>query len=195
LEQLKIKQLAAPTALAATLAEIKRELHLPRLPSRMEGYDISNIRGTAAAGSMVVFEKGKPEPSHYRRFKIKTVLGADDYAMLHEVLKRRFKRSSDASATNSWAILPDLILVDGGKGQLNAALSAIGESGVKSVPTASLAKEKDYLLYYLSVFLLACHTDTGGKTMVDVIVKASSGISASNNSRAGTKGEDSFYHL
>jgi len=143
LEQLKIKQLAAPAALAAALAEIKRELHLPRLPSRMEGYDISNIRGTAAVGSMVVFEKGKPETSYYRRFKIKTVLGADDYAMLHEVLKRRFKRSSDALATNSWAILPDLILVDGGKGQLNAALSAIGESGVKSVPTASLAKENE----------------------------------------------------
>ncbi|GAG30770.1 unnamed protein product, partial [marine sediment metagenome] len=143
LEQLKIKQLAAPAALEAALAEIKRELHLPRLPSRMEGYDISNIRGTAAVGSMVVFEQGKPKPSHYRRFKIKTVLGADDYAMLHEVLKRRFKRSSDASATNSWAILPDLILVDGGKGQLNAALSAIGESGVKSVPTASLAKENE----------------------------------------------------
>ena len=143
LEQLKIKQLAAPAALEAALAEIKRELRLPRLPSRMEGYDISNIRGTAAVGSMVVFEKGKPEPSHYRRFKIKTVSGADDYAMLHEVLKRRFKRSSDASATNSWAILPDLILVDGGKGQLNAALSAIGESGVKSVPTASLAKENE----------------------------------------------------
>ena len=143
LEQLKIKQLAAPAALEAALAEIKRELHLPRLPSRMEGYDISNIRGTAAVGSMVVFEKGKPEPSHYRRFKIKTVSGADDYAMLHEVLKRRFKRSSDASAANSWAILPDLILIDGGKGQLNAALSAIGESGVKSVPTASLAKENE----------------------------------------------------
>ena len=143
LEQLKIKQLAAPTALAAALAEIKRELHLPRLPSRMEGYDISNIRGTAAVGSMVVFDQGKPKPSHYRRFKIKTVSGADDYAMLHEVLRRRFKRSSGASATDSWAILPDLVLIDGGKGQLNAALSAIGESGVKSVPTASLAKENE----------------------------------------------------
>jgi len=145
LEQLKIKQLAAPKVLEAALAEIKRELHLPRLPSRMEGYDISNIQGTAAVGSMVVFEEGKPKPSHYRRFKIKTVSGADDYAMLHEVLKRRFKRSSDASAANSWAILPDLILVDGGKGQLNAALSAIDESGVDSMSTASLAKENEEL--------------------------------------------------
>ncbi len=143
LEQLKIKQLATATALAEALAEIKRELHLPRLPSRMEAYDISNIRGTAAVGSMVVFENGKPKPAHYRRFRIKTVSGADDYAMLHEVLRRRFKRSSDASATDSWAILPDLILIDGGKGQLNAALSAINESGVSSAPTASLAKENE----------------------------------------------------
>jgi len=143
LEQLKIKQLATPAALAEALAEIKRELHLPRLPSRMEAYDISNIRGAAAVGSMVVFENGKPKPAHYRRFRIKTVSGADDYAMLHEVLRRRFKRSSEASATDSWAILPDLILIDGGKGQLNAALSAINESGVSSVPTASLAKENE----------------------------------------------------
>jgi len=143
LEQLKIKQLAAPAALAAALAEIKRELHLPRLPSRMEGYDISNIRGTAAVGSMVVFEEGRPKSSHYRRFKIKTVSGADDYAMLREVLRRRFRRSGGASAADSWAILPDLILADGGRGQLNAALSAIGESGVGSVPAASLAKENE----------------------------------------------------
>ncbi len=143
LEQFRIKQLAAPKALAAALAEIERELHLPRIPSRIEGYDISNIRGTAAVGSMVVFEEGKPKPAHYRRFKIKTVSGADDYAMLREVLRRRFRRSGDASAGDSWAILPDLILVDGGKGQLNAALSAMRESGVDSVPVASLAKENE----------------------------------------------------
>ena len=141
LEQLKIKQLATPGSLTAALAEIERELHLPCTPLRMEGYDISNIQGKAAVGSMVVFDKGKPKPSHYRRFRIKTVSGADDYAMLHEVLKRRFKRSRDAS--NTWAILPDLILIDGGKGQLNAALSAMGEAGVNSVPTASLAKENE----------------------------------------------------
>ncbi len=92
---------------------------------------------------MVVFEDGRPKPAHYRRFRIKTVSGADDYAMLQEVLKRRFKRSSEASAADSWAILPDLILIDGGKGQLNAALSAINESGMSSVPTASLAKENE----------------------------------------------------
>ena len=143
LEHLKIKQMAAPTALAAALAEIEQELCLPRIPSRMEGYDISNIRGVAAVGSMVVFEEGRPKPAHYRRFKIKTVSGADDCAMLREVLRRRFRRSGNASAADSWAILPDLILVDGGKGQLNAALAAIHESGVDSVPVASLAKENE----------------------------------------------------
>jgi len=141
LEQLKIKQMASPKVLEAALAEIKRELHLPRLPSRVEGYDISNIRGKAAVGSMVVFEKGKPMPSHYRRFRIKTVPGVDDYAMLHEVLTRRIKRLSDAADT--WAILPDLVLIDGGRGQLNAALSAIDEAGASSVPAASLAKENE----------------------------------------------------
>lgn len=143
LEQLKIKQLAAPSMIAAALAEIEQELHLPHIPSRMEGYDISNIRGIAAVGSMVVFEEGRPKPAHYRRFKIKTVSGTDDYAMLREVLRRRFRRSGDASAADSWAILPDLILVDGGKGQLNAALTAMRESGVDSVPVASLAKENE----------------------------------------------------
>jgi len=141
LGQLKVRQLAAPDVLNAALAEIKRELHLDRLPMRMEGYDISNIQGTAAVGSMVVFEKGKPKPSHYRRFRIKTVSGADDYAMLREVLRRRFRRGSQASDT--WAVLPDFILIDGGKGQLNAALAAAGEAGVGFVPVASLAKENE----------------------------------------------------
>ena len=147
LQQLKIKQLAAPTALESALAEIKRELRLPCLPSRIEGYDISNIQGMAAVGSMVVFDQGKPKPSHYRRFRIKTVPGVDDYAMLQEVLKRRFKRSSikssDASALNTWTILPDLVLIDGGKGQLNTALSAMREMGTGSIPIASLAKENE----------------------------------------------------
>jgi len=145
LEQLKIRQLSAPAALSAALAEIKRELHLPRLPSRMEGYDISNIQGMAAVGSMVVFEKGKPKPAHYRRFRIKTVPQANDYAMLQEVFRRRFKRSlkSDTLTPDSWSSLADLVLIDGGRGQLNAALSVLREMGVESVPTASLAKENE----------------------------------------------------
>jgi len=142
LEQLKIKQLAAPKALDAALAEIERELHLPHLPLRMEAYDISDIQGKAAGGSMVVFEKGKPKPAHYRRFRIKTVSGANDYAMLHEVLSRRFKRLKSPTP-DTWAIVPDLVLIDGGKGQLNAARAAMGEVGADSVPIASLAKENE----------------------------------------------------
>jgi excinuclease ABC subunit C len=143
LEQLKIKQLASPKALSAALEEIQRELNLPRPPERIEGYDISDIQGMAAVGSMVVFDKGKPKTAHYRRFKIKTVAVADDYAMLAEVLKRRFKRAD--TATGSWAIKPDLVLIDGGKGQLNAAVAAMKEMGAGNIPAAGLAKENEEL--------------------------------------------------
>jgi len=141
LAQLKIKQLSTPASLSAALGEIQRELNLPHPPSRIEGYDISNIQGKDAVGSMVVFDKGKPKPSHYRRFRIKTVSGADDYAMLREVLSRRFRRANQA--TDIWAIQPDLILIDGGRGQLNAARTIMNEVGVKSIPLASLAKENE----------------------------------------------------
>ncbi|MBA7622821.1 UvrABC system protein C [subsurface metagenome] len=143
LEQLKIKQLASPKTLSAALAEIKEALNLPHPPDRIEGYDISDIQGAAAVGSMVVFDKGKPRPAHYRRFKIKSVSGADDYAMLNEVLKRRFKRAD--AATGTWAIMPDLVLIDGGKGQLNAALAAMREMGADAIPAAGLAKENEEL--------------------------------------------------
>ena len=147
LQQLKLKQQATPSALTEALAEIERELRLPCPPSRMECYDISNIQGRAAVGSMVVFDKGKPKSSHYRRFRIKTISWADDYTMLQEVLRRRFKRSSlqssDASTSDPWVILPHLVLIDGGKGQLNSALSVMQEMGVGSVPVASLAKENE----------------------------------------------------
>jgi len=145
LQQLRVKEQATPSALTEALAEIERELRLPRLPSRIECYDISDIQGMAAVGSMIVFDRGKPKPSHYRRFRIKTVSGADDYAMLREVLQRRFARASQNgdTAASTWAILPDLILIDGGKGQLSAALSALREAGIESIPTASLAKEHE----------------------------------------------------
>ena len=137
LEQLQIKE--SPEKLSAALTELQEVLQLPRLPQRIECYDISNIQGTLAVGSMVVFEKGRPKTAHYRRFRIKTVCGADDYAMLKEVLRRRFKRVTEGT----WAVLPDLVLIDGGRGQLNAALEAMGETGTSSVPVASLAKEQE----------------------------------------------------
>lgn len=139
LEQQKIKQMAPPE-LSLALDEIQRELRLPRSPLRIEGYDISNIQGKLAVGSMAVFARGKPKPAHYRRFKIKTVSGADDYAMLAEVLKRRFKHVENT--TDRWPH-PDMVLVDGGRGQLNAALSALREAGAGDIPVASLAKENE----------------------------------------------------
>ena len=95
--------------------------------------------------SMVVFDKGKPKTAHYRRFRIKTVPTADDYAMLREVIQRRFGRfkGGTPSSTDSWAVLPDLILIDGGRGQLNSVLKAMDEMSIKSVPVASIAKENE----------------------------------------------------
>jgi len=137
-------------AITSGLQQLKDKLRLPRMPLRIECYDISNIQGALAVGSMIVLEKGIPKPAHYRRFKIKTVTGADDYAMIQEVLRRRFKRAAGARELNettpqkdNWAINPDLILIDGGKGQLSSAVNAIEELGMHSVPVASLAKENE----------------------------------------------------
>jgi excinuclease ABC subunit C len=148
LEQLKIKQLAVPAAISGALAQLQKELNLPRLPSRIEGYDISNIQGTDAVGSMVVFEDGGPKPAQYRRFKIKTVAGANDFAMLQETLRRRFKRAlskDNENVSGAWSILPDLVLIDGGRGQLNAAKAVLEEMGLDNVSLASLAKENEEL--------------------------------------------------
>ena len=123
------------------LRELKQKLRLPKMPRRIECYDVSNIQGALAVGSMVVLEKGRPKPAHYRRFRIKTVAGADDYAMIQETLRRRFKRGLTGEST--WAIIPDLVLIDGGKGQLNAALELRQELGLDSIPMASLAKENE----------------------------------------------------
>ena len=141
LEQYRIRQLAAPDALGTALAELKEALHLPHLPLRIECYDISNIQGAWAVGSMVVFEGGMARPPYYRRFRIRTVAGADDCAMLQEVLRRRFKRAEEQKDT-PWGLLPDLLLVDGGRGQLNAALEVLKEKGLP-LPAAAIAKEKE----------------------------------------------------
>jgi len=127
--------------ISSGLRELKNRLRLPKMPRRIECYDVSNIQGALAVGSMVVLEKGRPKPVHYRRFRIKTVAGADDYAMIKETLRRRFKRGLIGEGT--WAIIPDLVLIDGGKGQLNAALELRQELGLGSIPMASLAKENE----------------------------------------------------
>ncbi len=106
---------------------LARVLHLPKPPERIEGYDISNTMGREATGSMVVFQSGEPEKSEYKRFRIKAVRGADDVGMLAEVLLRRLRHSNyqlPISNSQRW-VLPDLIIVDGGKAQLNAAIRTI----------------------------------------------------------------------
>jgi excinuclease ABC subunit C len=126
--------------ISSGLRELKNRLRLPKMPRRIECYDVSNIQGALAVGSMVVLEKGWSKPAHYRRFRIKTVVGADDYAMIQEVLRRRFRRGLTGEST--WTA-PDLVLIDGGKGQLNAALEVRQELGLDSIPMASLAKENE----------------------------------------------------
>jgi excinuclease ABC subunit C len=143
LEQLRIRSLAAPDVLKDALEEMKQVLSLPALPERVEGYDISNIQGTSSVGSMVVFEAGLPKKALYRLFKIRSVAGANDYAMLQEVLRRRFKRVISESREGAWAVMPDFVLVDGGRGQLNAALEVMQDMGVGSIPCAGIAKEDE----------------------------------------------------
>ncbi len=103
------------------LEELRLKFHLPRLPERIECYDISNVQGNHSVGSMVVLLNGEPAPAEYRRFKIKTVEGADDYASLLEVLRRRLARGVEAD------MLPDMILIDGGKGQLGVLTLVLDE--------------------------------------------------------------------
>ena len=159
MEQFKVKWLADEDALESAMEELQEGINLPRLPRRMECYDISNIQGSTPVGSMVVFENGQPKSSHYRRFKIKSVDGIDDYAMMQEMLRRRFQRlgqsASEADADDeapsddraaqgrAWGIVPDLVLIDGGKGHLNAAVEVFLELGIDDVPLASLAKEHE----------------------------------------------------
>ena len=140
LELAQAKEMKAEV-ISSGLRELKNRLRLPKMPRRIECYDVSNIQGALAVGSMVVLEKGQPKPAHYRRFRIKTVAGVDDYAMIQETLRRRFKRALTGEGT--WAIIPDLVLIDGGKGQLNAALELRQELGLDSIPMASLAKENE----------------------------------------------------
>jgi excinuclease ABC subunit C len=124
-----------------SLSELKNLLGLNSIPHRIEGFDISNIGGDESVGSMVVFEEGKPNKSEYRKFKIKTVTGPDDIASLHEVIRRRYA----SLLTEGQEFMPDLVLVDGGKGQLNAARRALDELGVQDVAVTSLAKKEEVI--------------------------------------------------
>jgi excinuclease ABC subunit C len=167
MEMAHVKWLADHGKTRAALDELQDELELPVLPRRIECYDISNIQGTSSVGSMVVFIDGHPRPPEYRRFRIKTVEGANDFASMAEVLRRRFGRArerllretgavapdapgEDAEVDGrgrrddpSFAAMPDLVIIDGGKGQLSAVTDVMREMGVKDIPTVGLAKQHE----------------------------------------------------
>ncbi|HPC59269.1 MAG TPA: excinuclease ABC subunit UvrC [Verrucomicrobiota bacterium] len=130
------------------LAELGRVLGLPAPPRRIEGFDISNISGTFKVASLVSFRDGRPDRANYRRFKIKTVEGQDDFASVAEVVRRRYSRllrergqGPGSAAGPAVPSLPDLILIDGGKGQLRAACTELARLGLEHIPVVGLAKE------------------------------------------------------
>jgi excinuclease ABC subunit C len=181
LTSLKAQWLADETKQMSAVAELQQALGLQNPPLRMECYDISNTQGTNSVGAMVVFERGAAKKSDYRKFKIKTVEGANDYASLQEVLRRRFRRLVDARVEesgeagglgsngdpkrgqepalsavegsavssrlpgkdDSWKMMPDLVIIDGGKGQLSAAHEVLRELGIEGVNLISLAKQEE----------------------------------------------------
>lgn len=120
---------------------LREKLGLKKIPEHIEGFDISNISGTDAVGSMVVFRQGMPAKADYRHFNIKTVEGIDDFSMMAEVVGRRYRHINEDKKNK-----PDLILIDGGEGQVNAAQKALGDLGV-SIPLVGLAKRFEHIIF------------------------------------------------
>ncbi len=155
LEQQRIKWLTDSQKTQMALEELQEALNLAAPPQRIECYDVSNTQGTNSVGAMVVFEAGRPKNSEYRRFKIKTVEGPNDFASHQEMLRRRFRRQAlketesieeteqelETPLQHDWA-MPDLIIIDGGKGQLSAAMEVLQELHI-DIPTVGLAKENE----------------------------------------------------
>ncbi len=130
---------------AQALADLQSVLQLPRLPRRIEGFDVSNIYGREPVGSMVTFADGKPWKDGYRRFKIKTVAGIDDYAMMREIVRRRYEdRYLVPKVPGTGSDLPDMVLIDGGRGHLNAALEVLRKLRL-DLPAVGIAKEFEQL--------------------------------------------------
>ncbi len=142
--QYMIKHNAKVSEEKRTLAELQEDLNLISPPNRIECFDISHIQGTNTVGSMVVFENGKPKKSHYRKFKIKSHDKNDDFASMYEVLKRRCNYLVDPSnKESSFSQKPDLIIIDGGKGQLSKSFHALLQLGLGDIPIISLAKKEE----------------------------------------------------
>jgi excinuclease ABC subunit C len=147
LKRHRLKRGSDHNSRAQALNLLQEALSLPQAPLRIECYDMSHLQGTDYVGSMVVLEDGLPRKSEYRRFKIRTVAGNDDFAAMEEVLRRRFlnylnDRDKKASELTSFSYPPQLLLVDGGKGQLSVAVRVLKELGLfEEIPVAALAKQ------------------------------------------------------
>nr|WP_279289610.1 excinuclease ABC subunit UvrC [Clostridium gasigenes] len=150
LEQFKDKFLRDKEINKTSLSELKDLLDLDELPFRIEAYDISNIQGVDSVGTMVAFEEGRPKNSDYRRFRIKSVKGANDYDSMREILERRFKRGLEEIksiqeknikfSSGKFSSFPDVIMMDGGKGQVNIALAVLESLNI-SIPVCGLVKD------------------------------------------------------
>jgi len=129
-----------PASVSGEAASLQALLNLPKLPMRIEAFDVSNIFGCEAVGSMVSFFNGSPDKQNYKRFKIKTVAGIDDYAMIGEIVKRRY-----AGLLKEGRPLPDLVIIDGGRGHVSTAKAALNSLGLETIPTLGIAKKKEHL--------------------------------------------------
>ena len=148
LEGAKLERIRDKGKVEAAMSELARDIGLEKYPLRIECYDISTLGGAASVGSMVVFQDGYPARRNYRKFSIKFTPGVDDVGMMREVLYRRFKRylkeqakaAGERETARGWGGKPDLVLLDGGKGQLGAARDVLGVLGIEGVEIAALAK-------------------------------------------------------
>jgi excinuclease ABC subunit C len=148
LEQERNREKQNQNKVVEILTELQEQLHMEKMPHRIEGFDISNTQGQEAVASMVVFENGVPKGSDYRRFKIRTIEGPNDFAMLQEAVRRRFlkgleERQNVQTESGKFAKFPDLLLIDGGKGQLSSVMEVLTELGLTHITTMGLAKQEE----------------------------------------------------
>jgi len=138
LEELKLQKMKSKDKIPYVLHSLQRDLSLKKVPKRIECFDISNIQGTDPVGSMVCFVDGRPKKSEYRKYNIKSKQTPDDFAMINEVVFRRYQRILRENQT-----LPDLIVIDGGKGQLSSAVAALQKLKINDIPIMGLAKRME----------------------------------------------------
>jgi excinuclease ABC subunit C len=143
LESDAVVQEQAKARRVAALEELREALNLESLPLRIECFDVSNIQGDSVVASMVVFVDGRPRNAHYRSFAIRGVEGQDDVGAMREAISRRFTRLRDGDLDDSFSCMPNLVVVDGGRGQLGAALAALDELDLPRVAVIALAKREE----------------------------------------------------